>query len=114
MPVLNKVVDGLAPETWTKGTLEKVSEVGCKRCLLGWVSYAITDNASSSSSKVEDTKAARVVAETIRRMFPERARNDEMTRVAIMVAFNDHKDTTFEDVRRVVEKAAWREPILWE
>ena len=97
---------------WTKYTFAKtrdgvrvtpsrlIEEADCF-CLEGALMYVLNRNISVCRRSEQFGKLKKAILE----LFPERARTPENLPNCAVFAFNDHPDTTFEDVRKVVELA---------
>jgi hypothetical protein len=78
-------------------------------CSVGLLSWAMNGTTSS-----ELGECGEVLANIIREHYPERVTAPNSTSAnSVIMHFNDHPDTTFEDVERVFEKAevAWDERV---
>jgi hypothetical protein len=74
------------------------------RCLLGAYGQVTHDDASYYSDRDARTVYARRLRDVISEQYSERTDGFSEPGVVI-VQFNDHPDTTFEDIRIVLEKA---------
>lgn len=76
-------------------------------CSLGILSLATTTSVEQLPEEVTKT-----LADIIREHYPDRTHLDEHD-ARVIILFNDHPDTTFDDVERVFEKAevAWDERV---
>lgn len=84
-----KAIEVLAERGWTKGTLEDANGV----CIIGACLHAYRFFELSP------------IRDVVEEQYPERVKRPGFSPVA---AFNDHPDTTLEDVILVLEKAAAR------
>ena len=80
-----KLYETITAENWKKGGIG----VGPTHCLVGHLIYSEAD-----------PSVVMPIHQAIRTLYPERVEGSR-----IMVAFNDHPDTTFEDVQRVLKFA---------
>jgi len=105
--ILDKMTGRLQDRGWVKGVIWEeqylladgflLRTVKGKACLQGTAELC-----SSGSLDLHSAVADRLAA-TITELFPERARSD--LHWSTVVDFNDHDDTTFEDVMLVVKHA---------
>ena len=77
-----KIHEQITKETWTKYFLHS----NYRRCLAGWL----------LSRSIFDMSSVRAAIDVL---YPERMETDGI------IGFNDHPDTTFEDVLRVLKVA---------
>lgn len=77
-------------------------------CSVGLLSFAMKGQVDSTTGECGD-----LLANIIRENYPERVAGGEEASESVIIAFNDHSDTTFADVERVFEKAevAWDERV---
>lgn len=77
-------------------------------CSIGLLSFALNGNPNMAVGE-----CGKVLADIIRENYPDRLPTFSYDDNGIIMHFNDHPDTTFEDVERVFEKAevAWDERI---
>jgi isocitrate lyase len=73
-------------------------------CLLGAYGKITHDSAAYYATRMPRTAYIRRLAEIIREQYPERIA-DEMTVMNMVTSFNDHPETTYEDIRIVLEKS---------
>lgn len=92
-----EALDRLRTHGWTKGA--SMNSRG-EMCIGG----------ACETGEVGFSPAIQAIATVIRDQFPERVRDAINPSMGIVVRFNDHPDTTFADVERVLEKAA----VKWE
>lgn len=100
-----ETLDYLASRGWHKGGFEAADGGMCMLGANRWVHCGTTSilHPGLEDATRTDTEAMMAV---IVEQFPDRIRsNSSIYQVA---DFNNHKDTTFEDVQRVLEKAAIR------
>src|SRR2546422_1000714 len=86
---------------WNKGSLHNWKGIHSTHCLTGYI--ALLDYESYVITKLQ--KLADIVAAEL---FPERIENYDSLRPA--AAFNDHPDTTFDQVCKVIDEVNRR----WE
>lgn len=99
------------PEKWTKG--ETARRADGKRAFsmddgaVCWCIHGAISSCMAWGGGFDQTR--HLLNETIKRLFPERVeainRIEGTTGVFFHAAFNDHPETTFEDVRRVLIEA---------
>ena len=65
-----------------------------KHCLMGMLIYGSN----------HDPKETHYIIEAIHQMFPERV-HDLNASIGSIIFFNDHPDTTFEDIQKVLTQA---------
>lgn len=95
-----KVLDRLREKGWHKGDYGFASG---PNCLVGGLLFATGMNIQESCNSPESETLDKIVME----QYWGRAIRGSMTHIP---NFNDHPDTTFTDVERVLEKAA----VKWE
>ena len=102
MSILQEMRDRVTRHTqWTKFKLH--TEKKTRSCLVGWVRKI--ENELGNQYQGDSIKAKDLIMEVIKEQFPERLNRFNQN----IPSFNDHPDTTFEDVRLVIEKAAIKE-----
>lgn len=108
MNTLAKVVKAL-PGHWTQGRFNR----GDSRCSIGWI-YAIGGIPGHLPGERlrEQCEQVKLLDEIVSEQFPDRVADLQASHNAT-VAFNDHPETTEEDVVAVFEKAAvkWDERV---
>lgn len=112
--VIGKMLDGWKGEHWYQGGA--VDPTGTKWCMLGRLSERFHLQRMAFNTATEEyflrfsaDKAQDIVKEVIKEQYPDRCYIGVNTTALPDIAhFNDHPDTTFEDVTRVLEKALVR------
>jgi hypothetical protein len=82
---------------WTK---KKFTNVLGESCLVGATELEFRN------SGINRMIVKKELAEVIRQKFPERTNDDLHTDEGTIITFNDNLDTTFEDVKGVLQEAA--------
>lgn len=86
------------PKSWLKESTRRVNEDGSvSRCIGGWINYI------ADGSRVNDELYWKV-GEAAKELYPAQIDTHVGFRVTMVVAFNDHKDTTHEHVLKVLER----------
>lgn len=107
MSNLTKALETLREQGWIKYKLFNKQGAHCAR---GALMHAVTGNDDAIGMwDIWDTvsKEDRLLNEVARELFPDRY--DGMEVGGDLICFNNHPDTTFEDVEQVFEKAILRE-----
>jgi hypothetical protein len=103
------------PQAWTKGawaTQEEYNRGTVQRCLAGQIMMMpVNGNIDRYLGEVDRDPECQLVSEIIQEQFPERLshlyhRDGPLAPGRVIPAFNDHHDTTLDDVLKVLEKAA--------
>ena len=104
-------------EKWGKG--HKVKDGVDTHCILGAVGAAKFGNPDVLYVELEDTPEVAALAKVIGEQYYDRRKlNAEypsvMLKSSVVIMFNDHPNTTYADVERVMQKAAIAEDeVLW-
>lgn len=92
----------ITAENWNKGSATQNWGEG-KTCLLGWKSIAL--HGTVAKAYIDDEYNSKI-ASIISEQFPERINNKVKGENEYTIThFNDHDDTTLDDIRLVLEKA---------
>lgn len=101
MSILQEMRDRVTKRTqWTKYKIATPKQN--RFCMVGWVGRIQQEQHVHHADAFQ---AKDLLMEVIREQFPERLKRFSEN----IPTFNDHPDTTFEDVRLVIEKAAIKE-----
>ena len=91
----------ITDENWNKGSATQNWGEG-KTCLLGWKSIALYGTVTKAYIDDEyNSKIASIISE----QFYDRINTKVIDSDAYIITFNDHDDTTLDDIRLVLEKA---------
>lgn len=92
------------PDLWTKGKYaDQRNDVTCY-CLLGAL-YSVCLNELSEKN---ERKFRNLISNVIKVAYPDRRRHKDIMTDEIIVNFNDHLDTTHNDIMRVLDIAIER------
>lgn len=107
MPKLSEHFD--TPEKWIQRTLH----LGMATCLIGGVFYQSRNgNMTGTCLAVglmkdvmqQEHEQLTLLKDIIQEFYPERVPKDFRVHLSVLAYFNDHDDTTFEDIQRVVSE----------
>lgn len=99
MSIYSEVNAFLTPANW--GKKMAYNPENNTSCILGASSYILYGNYDQTYI---ETKFTQKIAGIVEEQFPERFYDDGDI-VSTVTHFNDHKDTTLDDIRLVLEKA---------
>ena len=101
MSIYSEVNALITDENWNKGSATQNWGEG-KTCLLGWKSIALYGTVTKAYIDDEyNSKIASIISE----QFYDRINTKVIDSNAYIITFNDHDDTTLDDIRLVLEKA---------
>lgn len=101
--ILADTVQRLTPEVWAKAVPPKAMPVAGKTCLMLSFGEALRENNTSEHGHSPDLKPREAIFAAIDRQFPERVGSITQFKA---LTFNDHPDTTLDDVHLVLAGAA--------
>lgn len=122
MNLAEQVYEKIVQTGWTKGEYaewDRLAQTVVAVCLLGGVGLAAGDDAfllsdaedipSMQKSYPEATRLVALLSEIIRTEYSDRLRPSWLsTHETTITGFNDHEDTTIEDIELVCRKASAR------